>query len=83
MEAFKECDIDPEFYVYRKREKTEILPWDFIDIGVSKNYLLCELEKAEKELLTQDCRLGCTGCGMTNMFKDGECKSGAYINQIY
>jgi radical SAM family uncharacterized protein len=80
MEAFKECDIDPEFYSYRKREKTEILPWDFIDIGVSKEYLLSELEKAEQVLLTPDCRLGCTGCGMTKMFKDGECKSGAYIN---
>lgn len=80
VEAFKECGIDPEFYSYRKRSTTEILPWDFINIGVTKEYLISELQKAEKEILTPDCRRGCTGCGMTNMFKDGECKSGAITN---
>lgn len=80
MEAFKECNLEPEFYNYRKRSIEEILPWDFIDIGVTKEYLISELKKAGKEELTQDCRQGCTGCGMTNMFKDGECISGAFID---
>lgn len=80
MEAFKECNLDPEFYNYRKRSLEEMLPWDFIDIGVTKKYLINELKNAEKEALTRDCRLGCTGCGMTKMFKDGECKSGAFID---
>lgn len=80
MEAFEECKVDPEFYVYRERSTNEALPWDFIDIGVSKKYLISEFKKAEEETLTQDCRLGCTGCGMTKNFKDGECISGTIID---
>jgi radical SAM family uncharacterized protein len=80
MEAFEECKVDPEFYVYRERSTNEALPWDFIDIGVSKKYLISEFKKAEEETLTQDCRLGCTGCGMTKKFKDGECISGTIID---
>jgi radical SAM family uncharacterized protein len=78
MEAFKECNVDPEYYVYRKRNFEEILPWDFIDIGVTKEYLIRELQNAEKEVLTKDCRLGCTGCGMASLFEEGECISGAF-----
>ncbi len=64
MEAFKACGIDPEFYAYRRREKDEILPWDFIDAGVTKQYLWHEKEKAERAETTRDCRKGCNGCGL-------------------
>jgi hypothetical protein len=42
----------------------EVLPWDTIDVGVSKAYYKKELEKAKNEQVTADCRKGCTGCGM-------------------
>ncbi len=73
MDAFRECNIDPEFYAYRNREVNEILPWDFIDVGVSKKYLQIEFEKAKKAELTRDCRLGCTGCGVNKFIEGGEC----------
>lgn len=73
MEAFEECNVDPEFYSYRRRELEEELPWDFIDIGVTKEYLKSELKKASECSLTRDCRLGCTGCGITGYLKGGEC----------
>lgn len=64
MEAFETCHVDPEFYAYRRREKNEILPWDFIDAGVTKQYLWHEKEKAERAETTKDCRKGCNGCGL-------------------
>ena len=72
MEAFQECGIDPAFYAYRRREKDEILPWDFIDSGISKAFLWREKEKAERAETTRDCRQGCNGCGLQR-FK-GVCK---------
>lgn len=72
MEAFRECGIDPAFYAYRRREKDEILPWDFIDSGISKAFLWREKEKAERAETTRDCRQGCNGCGLQR-FK-GVCK---------
>jgi radical SAM family uncharacterized protein len=83
VEAFKECDIDGDFYTYRTRELDEILPWDFIDIGVSKAYLINELKKAQEASLTKDCRLGCTGCGITGYLKGGECFHGATFNKVH
>ena len=65
MKVFEECNISPEFYAYRKREFDEVLPWSHIDVGVSTKYLISEREKAEKGILTNDCRKGCTGCGIT------------------
>lgn len=73
MEAFEECGIDPAFYANRIREYDEILPWDHIDVGVSKKYLIDENEKSKEEKLTKDCRLGCTGCGINNGFIGGVC----------
>ena len=64
MEAFAECGVDPAFYAYRRREKDEILPWDFIDSGISKEFLWREKEKAERAETTRDCRQGCNGCGL-------------------
>ena len=64
LEAFADCGVDPAFYAYRRRDKDEILPWDFIDAGVTKEFLWREKEKADKAAVTKDCRLGCNGCGM-------------------
>ena len=63
-EAFEETGIDPAFYAFRRREKDEILPWDHIDCGVTKEFLWREKEKADKAMTTKDCRQGCNGCGL-------------------
>lgn len=66
IEAFQELGLDPDFYALRNRPVSEILPWDIINPGVSKRYLIKELEKAMAEESTRDCRLGCTACGIPN-----------------
>ncbi|MHC1720777.1 MAG: TIGR03960 family B12-binding radical SAM protein [Clostridiaceae bacterium] len=76
MEALKECGFDGDFYAQRKREYSEILPWDFIDIGVNKEYLIEESEKAKQAIVTPDCRMSCTNCGV-NINLKGECFEGA------
>ena len=63
-EAFEETGIDPAFYAFRRREKDEILPWDHIDCGVTKEFLWREKEKADQAATTKDCRKGCNGCGL-------------------
>ena len=73
LSAFEDCGIDPNFYATRERNYDEILPWDFIDAGVSKEYLIKENEKAKKGELTKDCRLGCTACGINTSFTGGVC----------
>jgi len=65
MEAFEETGIDPAFYANRRREPGEVLPWDHIDVGVSKKYLIREREKAYREEVTRDCLSICSGCGVT------------------
>lgn len=79
-EAMSECNLDPDFYVYRDRSYEEILPWDFIDIGVNRKYLERENEKAKKAELTRNCLEGCTGCGINVNFKEGKCFEGAIRN---
>ena len=64
MEAFEACGLDPAFYAYRRREKDEILPWDFVDAGVTKEFLWHEKVKADRAEVTKDCRQGCNGCGL-------------------
>ena len=64
MDAFRECGLDPAFYANRVREKDEILPWDHIDSGITKQFLWHEKEKSEQALTTRDCRQGCNGCGL-------------------
>ena len=71
-EAFEETGIDPAFYAHRRREKDEILPWDHIDCGVTKEFLWREKEKSDRAATTKDCRKGCNGCGLQR-FK-GVCK---------
>ena len=72
MDAFRECGLDPEWYAYRRRDKNEILPWDFIDAGVTKAFLWREKEKAERGEITPDCRQGCQGCGLRRF--EGVCQ---------
>ncbi|MDU1411539.1 MAG: TIGR03960 family B12-binding radical SAM protein [Clostridium sp.] len=83
QEAFKECNVDGDFYAYRERSYDEVLPWDFIDIGVTKKYLISENEKAKELVLTPDCRQNCTGCGINTSFKERKCFDGALFNKIH
>jgi len=69
MEAFSENNIDYTFYNHRERSYDEILPWDFIDVGVTKEFLKSENEKAKKAAVTPNCRQKCAGCGITRMVK--------------
>ncbi|NLI21127.1 MAG: TIGR03960 family B12-binding radical SAM protein [Clostridiales bacterium] len=64
MRAFADCNLDPAFYANRERGAQELLPWDFIDIGVTKAYLRLEAERALRAETTPDCREGCNGCGI-------------------
>lgn len=82
MESFMENKIDPVFYANRRRGYDEILPWDHIDIGISKDYLISENKKALEGRLTNDCRTGCTGCGMMNFGGQEVCLNGAIRSKI-
>lgn len=73
LEAFNECDVDLSFYANRERDYEEVLPWDFIDTGVTKEFLIKENEKAKSGELTKDCRESCTGCGVNQRFTGGVC----------
>ncbi len=70
--AFEKANIDPDFYVMRERDEEEVFPWDFIDDGVSKAYLLHEWKKAKEGKVTKNCRVQCSGCG-ASQFKGGVC----------
>ncbi|MGN0559061.1 MAG: TIGR03960 family B12-binding radical SAM protein [Acutalibacteraceae bacterium] len=72
MDIFKECGIDPAFYANRRREFDEILPWDHIDYGVSKEFLIKECKKAYANATTEHCRLKCNNCGAAK-YKGGVC----------
>ena len=63
METFAECDIDIPFYTTRERSLDEIFPWDFLDCGVSKEFLKAEWMKSQKEETTLNCKQTCNGCG--------------------
>lgn len=71
-EAFAEAGIDQEFYTSRERAPEEILPWDFIDIGVTKKFLLREWERSKRAEVTPNCRAKCSGCG-AGTFEGGVC----------
>ncbi len=76
MEAFRDTEVDFTFYNHRERSYDEILPWDFIDVGVSKAFLQRENEKAKQAAVTPNCREQCSGCGMTQFAFCNECKGG-------
>lgn len=73
MKAFEACSISPDFYTSRQRSFDEFLPWDIIDAGIDKSYLISEYENAINAVSTPDCRLGCTGCGLNVNLIGGEC----------
>ena len=73
LDAFEKCGIDPNFYTVRGYGEEEILPWDPIDVGVTKRFLLCERKRAYAEQVTKDCRHGCSGCGANALLKEVEC----------
>ena len=62
-QAFAETGTDLDFYAYRERDYEEILPWDFIHIGVTRKFMEREWEKAKQGIVTPNCRQGCSGCG--------------------
>ena len=72
LEAFEACGIDVDFYTKRVRREDEVFPWDFIDCGVTKEFLLREWRQAHEEAVTQNCRMRCAGCGARG-FGGGVC----------
>ena len=72
VDAFAECGIDTDFYTMRERDLDEIFPWDFIDIGVSKDFLKREWKNAHDEKVTPNCHMKCSGCGAMK-FGGGVC----------
>ena len=73
LDAFEKCGIDPNYYTIRGYGEEEVLPWDTIDVGVTKRFLKCERRRAYEEKITQDCRHGCSGCGANALLKEVEC----------
>lgn len=71
-EAFTECGIDTDFYTMRERPLDEVFPWDFIDAGVSRQFLEREWQRAKEGLVTPNCRAKCQGCG-ASVFQGGVC----------
>ena len=63
LDAFAACGVDPDFYTVRGYAEDEVLPWDTMDVGVTKKFLLRERKRAYDEKITPDCRQGCAGCG--------------------
>lgn len=72
LESFEECGLDIGFYTTRERAEDEIFPWDFLDCGVTKDFLLREWKRAKEEAVTPNCRMQCQNCG-ANKFGGGVC----------
>ncbi len=75
IKAFEDNQIDIDFYTSRERSYDEILPWDFINVGVTKKFLIREYEQAKEEKETPNCRQHCSGCGAT-IYGGGVCYEG-------
>ena len=73
LDAFESCGIDPNFYTVRGYGEDEVLPWDTIDVGVTKKFLLKERKQAYDESVTPDCRHGCAGCGAASLLQEVKC----------
>lgn len=67
MKIFADCGIDPDFYATRERGEDELLPWDIIDCGVTKQFLLRERHNAYKSVTNRNCAEMCTGCGANKL----------------
>ena len=72
LEALEECGLSVDFYTHRERSTEEILPWDFIDCGVTKEFLKREWAKAQREEISENCKVKCQGCGAAR-FGGGIC----------
>jgi len=72
-DAFRACGVDADFYTVRGYGEEEILPWDTIDVGVTKRFLRLERKRAYQETVTPDCRHGCAGCGAGCLLKEVAC----------
>lgn len=72
LDAFEKCGIEPDFYTKRLRDDNEIFPWDFIDVGITKEFLLREWKTALSEKVTPNCRIRCSACG-AKQYKGGVC----------
>ncbi len=73
FDAFQKCGIDPDFYTVRGYGQEEILPWDTIDVGVTKKFLQKERHRAYEAQITPDCREGCAGCGANCLLQEVQC----------
>ena len=73
LDAFQKCGVDPNYYTVRGFAEDEILPWDTINVGVTKSFLMRERKRAYEEKVTQDCRHGCSGCGADTLLKEVDC----------
>ena len=69
VQAFKECDLDMSFYAHRERSFDEVLPWDHMDYGITKDFLVREMKKALAAETTDNCRDKCAGCGANNILE--------------
>ena len=72
QESFRECGIDPYFYTARERDTSELLPWDFLDCQVSRDFLIREWTRAKEGIITPNCRQRCSGCGC-RVYRGGVC----------
>ena len=73
FDALNKCGIDSDFYTVRGYGEDEILPWDTIDVGINKKFLLRERHQAYAEKITPDCREGCAGCGANCLLQEVKC----------
>ncbi len=73
LDAFEACGIDPNFYTTRGFGEEEILPWDTIDVGLDKKFLLRERKTSYTEKVTPDCRHQCSGCGANKLLQEVVC----------
>ena len=73
LEAFSTCGVDPAFYANRVRDKDERFPWDVTSVGVSRQFLWRERERAYAASTTPDCRTQCSGCGANHFCPGGKC----------
>ena len=73
QDAFRKCGVDEDFYTVRGYGEDELLPWDTIDVGVTKKFLKLERKRAYESKITPDCRHGCAGCGAERLLREVSC----------
>ena len=81
LKACENTGVDMSFFALRERSVDEIMPWDFIDIGVTKSFLVREWKRAQEAVVTPNCREQCSGCGAAR-FGCGICKRECYTGGI-